>query len=227
MIRNRPELTWRDIQHLCVTTAVQVNPDDPDWDRTAVGRPYSYKYGYGLLDAWRFVNAAITWELVKPQAWVDLPLLELGDGKVDEKNNMLGGLRIPPEGISSKMTITSDILVENNIESIEHITVKIWVNHTKRGDVQVDLSSPQGVVSMLGGARSRDTSTSGYLGWTFMTIKHWYILHLLVLIKNNHHEHEQGRITCRGMDLNSLRSKTEIPGRFSTGMDNVTVRFFD
>ncbi|GJJ12519.1 hypothetical protein Clacol_006762 [Clathrus columnatus] len=169
----RPDLTWRDIQHLCVTSAVPINLDDPDWDKTAVGRPYSYTYGYGLLDTWHFVNAAKSWKLVKPQAWIDLPVIELGGGKVDEENNMLGGLSIPPGGVSSKLTITREMLSENNFEDLEHVTIKIWVNHTKRGDVEVELISPNGVHSVLAKARPRDSSASGYPGWTFMTLKHW------------------------------------------------------
>lgn len=39
----RPDLTWRDFQHLAIRTAVHINPDDPDWQLTANGRPFSYK----------------------------------------------------------------------------------------------------------------------------------------------------------------------------------------
>ena len=44
----RPDLTWRDIQHLCIETTRMINPNDPDWERTASGRLYSYEYGYGV-----------------------------------------------------------------------------------------------------------------------------------------------------------------------------------
>ena len=62
-------MAWRDIQHFCIETARMINPNDSDWERTASGRLYSYKYGYGVLDAYAFVTAAQKWELVKPQAW--------------------------------------------------------------------------------------------------------------------------------------------------------------
>lgn len=39
----RPELTWRDMQHIAVQSAVFFNPEDPDWQKTATGRDYSYK----------------------------------------------------------------------------------------------------------------------------------------------------------------------------------------
>src|ERR1700733_6190864 len=75
----RPELTWRDVQHICPRTAQHINPGDPDWETTTSGRPYSYKYGYGALDAWTFVELAKTWKLVKKQAWVDLPQISLNN----------------------------------------------------------------------------------------------------------------------------------------------------
>ncbi|KAF8511141.1 peptidase S8/S53 domain-containing protein [Hysterangium stoloniferum] len=169
----RPELTWRDIQHLCVRTGLKINPDDPDWERTATGRPYSYKYGYGRLDAWQYVKAAQTWDLVKPQAWVDMPLIELGGGRVDNDEQMLGGQPIISGGIKSTMKVTHDTLMANNFELLEHVTVKVWINHTKRGDVEVEIISPNGIRSVLAGPRTRDSSGQGFLGWTFMSIKHW------------------------------------------------------
>ena len=51
-------------------TAQMINPNDSDWERTPSGRLYSYRYGYGVLDAYAFVTAAQKWEVVKPQTWV-------------------------------------------------------------------------------------------------------------------------------------------------------------
>lgn len=48
------------------------------------------------------------------------------------------------------------------------------MKHTRRGDVEVEIASPNGVKSVLAARRKHDTDTSGYPGWKFMTIKHWY-----------------------------------------------------
>ena len=152
-----------------------INPKDPDWETTAAGRPYSYKYGYGRLDAWRYVTAAKTWSLVKPQSWVEMPLSELGSGNVDSSGAMLGGLSIVPGGVGSTLTVSHDLLLEHNFEKLEHVTVTVWINHTIRGDVEVELQSPNGVRSVLAAPRQHDTDPSGYPGWTFMTIKHWSV----------------------------------------------------
>ncbi|KDQ17908.1 hypothetical protein BOTBODRAFT_171611 [Botryobasidium botryosum FD-172 SS1] len=169
----RPDLTWRDIQHLCVQNANQINPEDPDWEHTAVGRPYSYKYGFGVLDAWTYINAVRNWQLVKPQAWLELEPITLADGDVSPDGNMTGGVPIPVGGVSSVVNIDRTHLAARNFEKLEHITVKVWITHTRRGDVEVELVSPRGIRSMLAGKRPYDQDTTGYPGWQFMTLKHW------------------------------------------------------
>lgn len=169
----RPDLTWRDIQHLCVHTAKLINPDDPDWEDTAAGRRFSYKYGYGSLDAYTYVKAAQTWELVKPQAWLMTNVIQLNNGVMTAEGEMTGGQTIAAGGVTSKMAVTRELLAENNFGALEHITVKVWISHTRRGEVEVELVSPNGIRSVLAGKRKFDQSRDGFPGWTFMTVKHW------------------------------------------------------
>lgn len=150
-----------------------INENDPDWDTIATGRKYSYKYGFGVLNAYKYVKAAQTWKLVKPQAWLETKTIQLNNGTFGPNKKFNGGEFIPAEGIDSKMTITKEMLEENNFEALEHINVKVWISHTTRGDVEVEIVSPKGIKSMLGGARPADRDGSGYPGWTFMTVKHW------------------------------------------------------
>ncbi|KAG8927766.1 pheromone processing endoprotease [Tulasnella sp. 418] len=172
-LQARPELTWRDIQHLCVNTAKHINPEDPDWEKTAQGRPYSYKYGFGALDAVLLTNAAKTWSLVKPQAWIEMPSIEFDNASMTQYGVMSGGRFIPPGGLESQMEITQELAKSNNFEKLEHITVKVWIDHSRRGDVEVSLVSPSGIKSVLGGRRRWDDAITGYPGWQFMTLKHW------------------------------------------------------
>ncbi|GLB34764.1 putative kex protein [Lyophyllum shimeji] len=169
----RPDLTWRDVQHLCVESARMINPDDPDWEPTATGKLYSYKYGYGVLDATRFITAAKSWKLVKPQAWFETPAIRLGNGTMTAEEEYSGGQFIGKGGISSTMTITKEMLVQNNFETLEHINVKVWIDHTTRGDVEIEIISPNGVTSVLAKKRSGDRAHSGFPGWMFMSVKHW------------------------------------------------------
>lgn len=170
-----PDLTWRDVQYLCVETARIVNADDQDWEKTATGRLYSYKYGYGALDAYAFVKAAQSWSLVKPQTWLSTDTVRLNNGTMDSQGNFTGGQFIGPEGIESTITITKEMVEGNNLENLEHINVKVWIEHTRRGDVEVEVRSPSGIKSVLAAKRQYDTATTGFPGWTFMSVKHWWV----------------------------------------------------
>jgi kexin len=172
--RHRPDLSWRDIQYLCIVSARMINPEDPDWETTAAGRRYSYKYGFGVIDAYYFVTAARDWKTVKPQTWFETPGVQLAGGAMDdEENNMTGGEPIVPGGVNSTLSVTEQMKKTHNFESLEHINVKVWISHTRRGDVEVEIVSPKGVKSVLAAARSQDDADTGYPGWKFMSVKHW------------------------------------------------------
>lgn len=156
----RPELTWRDLQHICVQTAIQVNANDPDWQTTHAGRPFNHKYGYGKIDAYRIVEMARTFELVKPQAWTERPYTA-----VDQA--------ITKQGIKSVIGITAEDMATNNLESLEHVQVTMNVKHSRRGNIEVWLDSPNGIRSVLARPRRFDDDKTGYNYWTFMSVKHW------------------------------------------------------
>ena len=168
-----PDLTWRDIQHLCVRNAQLVSPDDPDWETTAVGRPFSYKYGYGKIDAYHYVTAAQAWKNVKPQAWIQMDAVQLNGGVSNAEGEMSGGEFIGSSGITSSITLTKEILDAENFESLEHVTVSVWISHRRRGDVEVELVSPSGIKSILAAQRKSDADKDGFPGWKFMSVKHW------------------------------------------------------
>lgn len=157
----RPDLTWRDLQHILVQTAVPVNEQD-DWDTTSIGRKYSHTYGYGKLDAYAIVEKAKTIELLKPQAWFNSPWLHV-------KHAVPQGV----EGLLSTFEVSREALEKANLERVEHVTVTMNVNHTRRGDLSVELRSPTKMVSHLSVTRRLDDAAFGYVDWTFMSVAHW------------------------------------------------------
>ncbi|WVQ78821.1 hypothetical protein IAT38_000912 [Cryptococcus sp. DSM 104549] len=217
----RPDLTWRDIQHITIRNSVYFNPDDPDWETTAAGRKFSYKYGYGRLDAGRFVEGAEAWKVVKPQAWYDSPAVYLpttspadvtrrqpqdadapadapadsdaGNANPDDTDDTDDiddsedgtptpnpepvveptGSFITESGITSTYEVTQAMLDDANFETLEHITVRVWIDHQRRGDVEVEVKSPNGVTSVLSRQRRYDEADTGFAGWKFMSLKHW------------------------------------------------------
>ncbi|KAL6715845.1 pheromone processing endoprotease [Lecanora helva] len=157
----RPELTWRDLQNVLVLTSVPVNEDE-DWDTTFIGRKFSHAYGYGKLDAYAVVEKAKSIELLKPQAWFNSPWMHVNHP-------------IPQgvEGLLSSFEVTEDLLKKANLERLEHVTVTMNINHTRRGDLSVELRSPTNLVSHLSVARKFDDANEGYVDWTFMSVAHW------------------------------------------------------
>ena len=157
----RPDLSWRDLQYLCVQTAVPVNENE-DWATTYIGKKYSHTFGYGKLDTYAIVEAAKTSVSVKPQAWYKSPWQHV-------KHDIPQGL----QGLSSSFEITKEALQAANFERVEHITVTMNIEHSRRGDLSVELKSPNNVVSYLSTTRRNDEYGRGYVDWTFMSVVHW------------------------------------------------------
>lgn len=157
----RPELTWRDLQYIALHSAAHVDSAD-DWQETSIGKQFSHTFGYGKVDSYNLVNLARDWDLVKPQAWFFSPWQHIR--------------RAIPEGehgLSVDFEVTADMLKDANLERVEHVTVTMNVEHTRRGDISVDLISPHGVVSHIATDRMYDEERAGYDDWTFMTVAHW------------------------------------------------------
>lgn len=162
MLEVNPKLTWRDIQWLTVITAVKLDEPAEYQMNTAMDKEFSHQFGYGKADAWAMVEAAKTWKSVKPQAWFFSPWLHV-------KHEVPQG----EQGIASSFDITEQMLKDANVARVEHVTVTMNVEHTRRGDLSVDLQSPSGMVSHLSTARRNDNANAGYIDWTFMSVAHW------------------------------------------------------
>ncbi|KAL9055457.1 MAG: hypothetical protein Q9162_003555 [Coniocarpon cinnabarinum] len=162
----RPDLGWRDMQWLTMETAVPFEtPGEPtpyDWQNTSLGKQFSHQYGYGKLDAWALVEKAKDWQKVKPQAWYKSPW-----------QHVRAPIPQGDQGLAHHYTVTKDLLRDANLERVEQVTVTMNVNHTRRGDLAVELQSPSGMTSHLSTARRLDEFNGGYVDWTFMSVAHW------------------------------------------------------
>lgn len=156
------KLTWRDIQWLTVITAVPMDQPDDYQMNEAMGKNFGHQFGYGKADAYAMVEAAKNWTNVKPQAWFFSPWLHV-------KHEVPQG----DQGLASSFEVTQDMLSKANLERIEHVTVTMNVEHTRRGDLSVELRSPTGMVSHIATHRRNDNAASGYVDWTFMSVAHW------------------------------------------------------
>ncbi|KAF9151147.1 pheromone processing endoprotease [Linnemannia schmuckeri] len=160
----RPDLSWRDVQYLLMTTAIPVSVDDEDWQKTAAGRMFNHKFGYGSLDAYALVEAAKSFQSLGPQTSFHPVAIPVGRKIPQNAKGVVSVLKVAQE----------DLLAEGvRLGTLEHITVTVNIEHGRRGDVEVVLTSPNNVESKLGVRRRYDAATTGFSNWTFMTVKHW------------------------------------------------------
>lgn len=166
VLEANPNLTWRDVQHVSARAAVTVNEHDGEYQETALGLKYSHKYGYGKIDAEKLVEEAKKWKNVKPQAWYY-------SDKVQVDKSVKSGPLESSEVISSSLNVTKEDLELVNLEKVEHVTVTVSIDSTVRGQIQVNLISPHGVVSKLAQRRALDMSSKGLQNWTFLSVAHF------------------------------------------------------
>ncbi|KAI9295762.1 hypothetical protein K502DRAFT_303343 [Neoconidiobolus thromboides FSU 785] len=161
-LQKRPDLTWRDFQHISVQAAVPVNLQDESWSKTWMGRWYSPKYGYGKVDGYKYVHHAMNFTSKNQQTKLTTPTVMVQQ-------------RIPQdhEGILSSTVIKKEDLNNGKFKSLEHVTVTVNIIHNRRSDIAIDLISPNGIVSEICVPRLKDNSDQGFPNWTFMTVKHW------------------------------------------------------
>lgn len=159
----RPDLSWRDLQYLCVETAVPFNLDDADWQDTPAGHKFNHKFGYGKLDAYAIVEKAKNWNNVKAQSWYHSSIVDVNERFGEQLH----------EQITTYLNISVQDMEKANLQRVEHVTVTVNIDHERRGDVTVDLISPGGIISNLATARRHDVSEEGFQDWTLMTVKHW------------------------------------------------------
>lgn len=162
LLEANPNLTWRDVQYLSILSSKEVTNQDANLQEGALGKRYSHVYGYGKLDTKNLIDMARNWKNVKPQAWYFTDYKEVNDSTND-----------PTKILESVIEVDSEALKNSNLERIEHVTITVDVETDIRGQVNIDLVSPTGMISNLAVIRERDNSNEGFKNWTFMSVAHW------------------------------------------------------
>ncbi|XP_022262991.2 proprotein convertase subtilisin/kexin type 4 isoform X4 [Canis lupus familiaris] len=163
-----PFLTWRDMQHLVVRASRPAQLQAEDW-RTNV----SHHYGYGLLDARLLVDMARTWLPTQPQQKCVVRI-------VHTPTRPAGGALTPhaaPSPILPLTQVRKNVSAcagrANYIRSLEHVQVQLSLSYSRRGDLEISLTSPMGTRSTLVAIRPLDVSGQGYNNWIFMSTHFW------------------------------------------------------
>ncbi|XP_042342471.1 proprotein convertase subtilisin/kexin type 7 [Plectropomus leopardus] len=161
MLQVRPCLSWRDVQHIITFTATKCD-NSADWRVNGAGFHHSHQHGFGVLNAWRLVNAAKVWESV--------PFLVSYQSSVIKEEVSIAAY--PNELIRTWQVSAAD-LKQSGMETLEHVAVTVTITHPCRGNLEVMLVCPSGMTSVIGARRAIDRDPAGYQDWTFSTVRCW------------------------------------------------------
>jgi len=155
MLAANPDLTWRDVQHILVETSDRalIRDRDPGWAGSNGEIQHSHKYGFGVVDPEAAVQTAIDWVNVAPEVRVKTEAIEVDRPLPD------GG-----EAVADSVTVTENIAVET-------VEVAIDARHSFRGDLEIELTSPSGVKSVL--VAPLDDGGDDIRNWVFSSVRHW------------------------------------------------------
>uniref|UniRef100_A0A224XK28 furin n=1 Tax=Panstrongylus lignarius TaxID=156445 RepID=A0A224XK28_9HEMI len=196
------QLTWRDMQHIVVATAKPANLRAPDWTTNGVGRNVSHSFGYGLMDAAAMVKLARSWPAVPQQH-----KCEVSAPHIDKV-------------IPAKSYVTLQLNVKEcaGVNYLEHVQAKISLMSQRRGDIEIQLTSPAGTKTTLLARRPHDISRSGFRSWPFMSVHTWGENPIGTWMLDIHNE---ARFLAQLSDWNLIFYGTEIaPGQDPEGLSS-------
>jgi uncharacterized repeat protein (TIGR01451 family) len=155
ILEANPNLGWRDVQEILMRSARVISTNSPSWQTNSAGFHFNYDFGAGMVQAEAGVELAYDWVNLVPETNVVYAVSNLA--MIIPDNN--------PNGVSF------DFMVGDPNLRIEHVQLGVNLTHRYRGDLEITLTSPSGIVSRLGTPRPYDPSPD--LDWTFMTVFNW------------------------------------------------------
>lgn len=187
VLQANPNLNWRDMKEIFIRSAARNDPGDPGWDRNGAGFWFNHKYGAGLVNATQAVRLARS-ALQNPSA------IGTYGKSMTTISTSLEGLKtdandqgaLIPDNIARGYVRRFDTRQLAGLR-VEHATVTVDIDHPDRGELEIQLTSPEGTVSRLA-----ETHISGFLNpatglfdstprdenanypdWTFSTVHNW------------------------------------------------------
>ncbi|XP_045433881.1 proprotein convertase subtilisin/kexin type 7 isoform X2 [Pipistrellus kuhlii] len=133
-----------------------------DWITNEAGFSHSHQHGFGLLKAWRLVNAA--------KIWTSVPYLASYVSPVLKENK---AIPLSPHSLEVLWNVSRTDLAMSGLQTLEHVAVTVSITHPRRGSLELRLFCPSGMMSLIGAPRSMDSDPSGFEDWTFSTVRCW------------------------------------------------------
>ncbi|CAG5130534.1 unnamed protein product, partial [Candidula unifasciata] len=167
MLEVNRNLTWRDVQHITVHTS-RIGPlyKEKGWYRNGFGYCVNLAFGFGLMDALAIVK------LADPKTWK-----RVGERRI---------CRVAPvasSGFPRKFVSGESVEIEfrtdgcegqeNEVNFLEHIQAVVDIEHERRGNIYVQITSPSGVITPLMAERKNDNSKKGFKRWPLTSVHNW------------------------------------------------------
>ena len=155
MLEARPDLTWRDVQHVLIETTRINDPNNADWTLNGAGYLVNQHYGFGAVDAGAALTLTETWQNLPHEVLEDSGVVAVDSAIPDED----------PNGVVATAVLDQNIRVE---------TVELTLNVQTPfiGDLKISITAPSGVESLFTEQRTSD-SQDNYVDYTFTSFRHW------------------------------------------------------
>ncbi|CAB9529484.1 Furin-like protease 1, isoform 1 [Seminavis robusta] len=159
LLEANPSLTWRDVQGIIATTSSKTDPESPTWSTNGVGLHHSDFYGFGIMN----VDAAV----MAARDWVNFG--------TEEQILLDSGIVNIPIADDESLPVISKTKVNGQVGFYtESVVVYLQLEHASRGNLEVVLTSPSGMKSVLSpGKFPESTQMSSEERWKLMTVKNW------------------------------------------------------
>lgn len=157
LLEAQPLLTWRDLLYVVARGSLQVDPDYGDWNVNAAGYTHSHRYGFGLLHAPSLLRALAAHTLLRNRTattWRS------------------GSRSLMDQWVVGTYNLTVNVTGATVPAVVERVALRLDMSTQNRGAIQVNLTSPEGVVSVLAPGRPRDDTGFWPPGWVFHSVRH-------------------------------------------------------
>jgi subtilisin family serine protease len=159
LLQANSSLNWRDVKEIYIRSATKNDPSDSDWARNGAGFWFNHKYGAGLINASDAVRLAKNWSNLGTMTSVSVALSSLPATIRD--NNASGLVKYFDTRALSGLRV-------------EHATITTDITHASRGELEIQLTSPDGTTSRLAEKHtSYAADPADYPDWTFSTVHNW------------------------------------------------------
>lgn len=155
LLQANPNLGWRDVQEVLMRSATVNQPTHPDWFTNAAGFHFNHDFGAGLINAGAAVALGTNWSNLGTQSSYS-----------EQRTGLSFAI---PDNDTNGVTVTFNVTNANL--RLEHVTLTANISHSSRGQIAIDLISPQGTVSRL--AERHTDFNSDIRDWTYMTVRNW------------------------------------------------------